>query len=98
MKKKYLLMGFAGLVVLALAAVVYAWAYDTDGGRDPYTPGTCFDHTGNYTDFCLNETYLAEMYAVNGEYCDVEFMFCGGEEVGSYCHDSPVGSSCDWVG
>ena len=82
MRKIFLL--YAALICISLAALVYAWAYDTDGGYNIWEKGTCFDDYGNYTDVCLpdpdiDKSILKEWYPKNETnitLCDYKIINC----------------------
>jgi hypothetical protein len=68
MKKLHLIFG--SLVVISLAALVAAWAWDSDGGFNIWQQGTCMDYAGNHTDVCMpfspkGHSDLKEWYPLN---------------------------------
>ena len=75
MKKIYIAL--ASLTVIAFAALVVAWAFDTDGGFNIWQRGTCSDQNGNRTDFCKTPTFLIEYYPINS----TNTTYCGYSQV-----------------
>lgn len=72
------------LFAVLAAVMVYAWAFDTDGGFMPFQKGTCnyrVENTGwqNVTDYCVNNTHLKEFFptGVNqSQTCNFTYVPC----------------------
>lgn len=76
-------IAFGILLVVGLSVLVYAWAFDTDGGYNIYQGGICTDGHGNYTDFCAEKTLLVEYYPVS--FNGTNETFCGYDRVPCDC-------------
>ncbi|MFH1173932.1 MAG: hypothetical protein V1725_02260 [archaeon] len=72
----------SGVIIVALLAVLaYAYATDTDGGRNPLRRGTCTMTRENgvshsFTDYCASRTMLIEYYPVREMTCRSERINC----------------------
>ncbi len=79
--------------VVITAFLVYAWAYDSDGGFNVWEQGTCSDGSGNYTDHCtispgLKVSNLKEWYPTNSSnssVCTYQIVNCR-EYYNTTCH------------